>query len=249
MKEVVLAAPTSNRAAQVGMDLLRAWDGRVAADSPAAAVFEFFVAEMARRVAKAKAPNSADWALGKGFAQLMPYTSFSYRRVGHLVEFLKNPPKDWFGGPLNYEIAAALEAAVRSLTSLKGEDTAGWSWGKVRPVELKHPVGEQKPMDKVFNLGPFPWGGDSNTVAQTAVDPLEVTNDPGFIASLRFVADVGNWDACEWIIPAGQSGNPLSPHYDDQLPLWREGKGITIPWTPEAVAGATVATLTLHPKA
>jgi penicillin amidase len=63
------------------------------------------------------------------------------------------------------------------------------------------------------------------------------------------VADVGNWDACEWVIPAGQSGNPMSPHYDDQLPLWQQGKGITIPWAPEAVAEATVKTLKLVPKA
>ena len=249
MRDTVLAAPPANPATRIGLELLGEWDGRVSAGSPGAAVFEFFLAEMARRVARAKAPKSADWVLGKGFAQLMPYTSFSYRRVGHLVQLMNNPPKDdWFGRPWEDEIAAAVEAAVRTLTTLKGEDTAGWAWGKVRPVEIKHPVGEQKPMNKIFNLGPFPWGGDSNTIAQTSVDPMEATNDPGFIASLRFVADVGNWDACEWIIPAGQSGNPLSPHYEDQLPLWREGRGITIAWTPEAVAGATVRTLKLVPK-
>lgn len=250
MRDTVLAAPPANPVTRVGLDLLREWDGRVSAGSPGAALFEFFLAEMARRVARAKAPKSADWVLGKGFAQLMPYTSFSYRRVGHLVQLMNNPPRqDWFGHPWDYEIAAAVEAAVRTLTTLKGEDTAGWAWGNVRPVELKHPVGEQKPMNKIFNLGPFPWGGDSNTIAQTSVDPMEATNDPGFIASLRFVADVGNWDACEWIIPAGQSGNPLSPNYDDQLPLWQEGRGITIAWTPEAVERATVKTLKLVPAA
>lgn len=249
MQETVLAAPPTDPPTRLGLDLLREWDGRVSAGSPGAAVFEFFLAEMARRVARAKAPQSSEWVLGKGFMQLMPYTSFSYRRVGHLVQLLNNPPKDeWFGHPWADEIAAAVGAAVRTITELKGEDVAGWAWGRVRPVEIKHPVGEQKPMDKIFNLGPFPWGGDSNTIAQTSVDPLNATNDPAFIASLRFVADVGNWDACEWVIPAGQSGNPLSPHYDDQLPLWQQGKGITIPWSPEAVASATVETLKLVPK-
>lgn len=249
LRDVVLAAPASDERAKLGLELLRNWDGRVSAGSPAAAVFELFLAEMARRIAIAKAPKSADWVLGKGFAQLLPYTSFSYRRVGHLVELLNNPPEeDWFGRPWNTEIGDAVAAAVGTLSSLKGESTAGWAWGEVRPLEIKHPVGEQKPMNKVFNIGPFPWGGDSNTVAQTSVDPLGATNDPAFIASLRFVADVGNWDACQWVIPAGQSGNPLSPHYDDQLELWKKGKGIPIAWTAEAVDQATVNTLKLVPK-
>jgi len=49
------------------------------------------------------------------------------------------------------------------------------------------------------------------------------------------------------VIPAGQSGNPMSPHYEDQLPLWKKGAGVPIPWTAEAVAKATVATLKLVP--
>lgn len=247
MKGTVLAAPTTNRAAKVGLDLLKDWDGRVSAGSPAAAVFEFFVAEMSRRVVAAKSPLSIEWALGRGFGRLLPYTTFAFRRVGHLVELLNQQPKGWFDHSWGYEIAAAVESAVRTLTKLKGESTADWAWGKVRPLELKHPVGDQKPMNKVFNLGPFPKGGDSNTVAQTSVDPIDATHDPAFIASLRFVADVGNWDACEWVLPAGQSGNPMSEHYDDQLPLWREGRGINIAWSEEAVAAATVATLILDP--
>jgi penicillin amidase len=217
IKDEVLAVPATNAATRTGIDLLREWDGRVSADSAGAAVFELFVGEMARR-------------------------------VGHLVELINNPPdEDWFGHPWRTEMAAAVEAAVRSLPEMRGGDRAEWAWGKVRPLEIKHPVGEQKPMDRVFNLGPFPWGGDSNTIAQTSVDPMGATNDPGFISSLRFVADVGNWDACEWILPAGQSGNPMSRHYDDQLALWKQGRGIPIPWTPEAVARATVATLKLVP--
>lgn len=248
MRETVLAAPATDPQAGIAHDLLAAWDGRVSADSPAAAVFEFFVAEMARRVAGAKAPRSAEWVLGKGFAQLLPYTSFSFRRLGHLVQLMNTQPEDWFGRPWSEEIEAALAAVVRHLTELKGSASGDWAWGRVRPVEIKHPVGEQRPLNQIFNLGPFNWGGDSNTIAQTSVDPIDATNDPAFIASLRMVADVGNWDECRWVIPAGQSGNPASPHYDDQLPLWKDGGGVPIPWTPEAVDEATVATLELVPK-
>lgn len=249
MRELVLAVPAGNADTRTALDLLAAWDGRISVEAPGATVFEFFVAEMARRVAAAKAPRSAGWVLGRGFGQLLPYTSFSFRRVGHLVELMKAAPEGWFGRSWEQEIAAALAVVVAGLRAARGPDPAAWAWGEVRPVELKHPVGERKPLNRVFNLGPFPFRGDTNTVAQTSVDPILATNDPGFVASLRMVADVGNWDACRWVIPAGQSGNPASPHYDDLLPLWRDGKGVPIPWSAGAVEEATVATLKLVPPA
>jgi penicillin amidase len=61
------------------------------------------------------------------------------------------------------------------------------------------------------------------------------------------VLDVGDWDRSLFSLPGGQSGNPLSPHYDDLLPAWLEGTGVPIPWTGEAVEAATVETLLLNP--
>ena len=46
----------------------------------------------------------------------------------------------------------------------------------------------------------------------------------------------------------GQSGNPLSPHYADQLPLWRAGEAVTPAWHPDDVIRAAVETLRLFPK-
>jgi penicillin amidase len=67
------------------------------------------------------------------------------------------------------------------------------------------------------------------------------------VPNLRTAIDVGNWEASRWILAGGQSGNPLSPHYDDQLPLWQRGEAITLAWSPEAVRAAAVSTLTLEP--
>ena len=47
--------------------------------------------------------------------------------------------------------------------------------------------------------------------------------------------------------PPGQSGNPLSPHYADQFPLWQEGKGLAIAWSEEEVRRAARQTLRLTP--
>ena len=72
------------------------------------------------------------------------------------------------------------------------------------------------------------------------LEPLEPTDN---IASLRVVVDVGAWDNSRFVLPGGQSGNPLSPHYDDLFPLWRRGEGIPVAWSEEEVRRATRETL------
>ena len=61
------------------------------------------------------------------------------------------------------------------------------------------------------------------------------------------VVDVGAWSNSRFSLPGGQSGNPLSPHYDDLLPLWLRGDGVPIAWTEDEVRQATVQTLELAP--
>ena len=60
--------------------------------------------------------------------------------------------------------------------------------------------------------------------------------------------DVGDWRNSRWVLPAGQSGNPLSPHYGDQLPLWLNGDGVPIAFTPDEARAACAAELRLVPK-
>ena len=67
--------------------------------------------------------------------------------------------------------------------------------------------------------------------------------------SLRAVFDVGAWHNSRFVLPGGQSGNPLSKHYDDMVKLWRRGEGVPIAFTQEEVAAATTTVLTLEPQA
>ena len=71
--------------------------------------------------------------------------------------------------------------------------------------------------------------------------------NPLSIASLRMVVDVGNWEESRFILPGGQSGNPLSRHYDDMLGMWRRGEGVPIAWSPERVESVAIETLVLMP--
>jgi penicillin amidase len=248
MRDIVLSLKAGDAAAARGLQLLRDWDGRLTAESPAAAVYEFFLTEMMRRVARAKAPNSYAWALGRVTTLLMDHNFFAFRRTGHLVRLLRTQPEGWFARPWPDELADALAAAVRQLQATRGLDESRWAWGRVRRLTMRHPLGRaSRWLARVFNLGPVPCGGDSDTINQASVFPLYPTGDCNNIASLRMVVDVGAWGESRWSLPGGQSGNPLSPHYDDLFMLWQRGEGVPIAWAPEEVRKAARATLRLQP--
>ena len=248
LRDIVLATSTATDDTRLAIDLLSAWDGHLSAGSSAASVFQFFLAEMSQRVAKAKAPHSWAWALGRGPSVVTPYTLLAARRVGHLVRLLRDQPDGWFEKAWSEVIADGLTAAMQDLNEGHGGDPSRWAWGDVRPLTLRHPMSELRALSRIFNLGPFPWGGDANTISQAAPAPDDPAVNPQAIASMRMAIDVGSWEECRFVLPGGQSGNPLSPHYDDLLPLWKRGDGVPIAWSPEAVRDAAKTTLTLSPS-
>jgi penicillin amidase len=250
LSPVMLSLRSANPDAQAGLDLLRAWDGDVAAGSPAAAVFEFFLSEIIGRVVSAKAPRAGQRRPGAGGGMFRPQGAIGYRWMHRLVHLIVEQPEGWFAsaaGGWPEELADALAAAVRRLRERFGDEPTTWAWGRIRPLALPHPLSRRKPLDLIFNLGPFPWGGDSNTIAQAGTGATNPLSAPGAIASLRMAVEPGAWDEARFVLPGGQSGNPLSPHYADMLPLWRRGEGVPMAWSEEAVAGATRRTLRLLP--
>jgi penicillin amidase len=245
--EIVLALPCVTPAARAAQALLRDWDGTVGADSPAAAVFELFLVELARRVVRAKAPRSAERLLGRGFTPLLPLANLAVRCVAPLVRLLRAQPAGWFARSWAEECADMLDAVAQHLAATHGERPEGWAWGRVRPVTFRHPLGRRWPLGRIFDRGPFPCGGDTNTVCQASVDPFDPLANPLYLPSLRVVMDVGDWDAMRVVLPGGQSGNPLSAHYDDLLALWRRGEGIALAWSAAEIARRAQSELVLLP--
>jgi penicillin amidase len=238
----VLAAEPTDPDARLGAALLRSWDGLVSAGSAAASVYELLVIELAGAVAREAAPTAWRWALGAGLGETMPRTTFGVRITSQLVGRLRD------GTDRRPAIEAALAWVVRALRDRAGDEPAAWQWGRLRRLRLLHPLGAQRPLDRLLNVGPVPLGGDANTVSQAAVRPLDPFGDPGAIPNHRTVIDLGDLDASTYILAGGQSGNPLSPHYADLFELWRRGDGVPIAWSPDAVATATVEVLELRPS-
>ena len=229
LRRLVLGAPGVGGP---GLALLRDWDGEVAADSPAASVFELLVAELGARLAARAAPKAWRWALGAGFGPMMPRTLMLARSVSHLVSLLRTDAAI---------VAPTLNEVVERLESEHGPDPSSWAWGRLRPLRLLHAFGHIRGAARIFNLGPVPLGGDANTVAQASVHPLNPLANPGAIPNTRAVIDLGDLAASRFVLAGGQSGNPFSRHYGDLFELWRRGEGVPIP-------GEPVATLRLEPK-
>jgi penicillin G amidase len=243
LRDLVLGVEPSSEPARTAFELLADWDGVVRSDSPAASVYELLVNDLAGTIARLDAPHAWRWALGAGFGTAMPRTTFGARVVSQLVATLNE------GTDRRELIDAALARTVEALTARAGPEASRWAWGAIRPLRLIHPMGAQGPLGRMLNVGPVPHGGDTNTVAQAGVLPLEPSANPAAIPNHRTVIDLGDPERSRYVIAGGQSGNPLSPHYDDLFELWQRGEGVPIARSHEAVVAATVNRLVLRPRA
>ena len=119
-------------------------------------------------------------------------------------------------------LRASLVDAVNELKISLGNEMKNWRWGELHTVTFQHPFGTRKPLDKVFNIGPFPIGGGGTTLNKTEfrfTAPYAATVG----ASMRQVIDLAHPHDASMVITSGQSGQALHQHYDDQTPLWLNG--------------------------
>ena len=235
--------PESRRA----LSLLAEWDGSVTRESAPAAVFELLMAQIDLLDVKCRAPKAGHFMLGADVAGLGVPNLLAFRRAGRLTRILCDRGGDQISARWQGLLSDALAEAARKLSDGGGPEPACWQWGRVRPLVLEHPVGRIRPLDRLFNVGPLDFGGDTNTVSQAAVNPLEPLANPLVIASLRCVVDVGDFGRSSFSLAGGQSGNPFSPHYADMVPLWIKGEGVSIGWSQEEIDQATASTLRLRP--
>lgn len=246
VRETLLALEPKDADAARALELLRTWDGRMAGDSLGASVYALFVGALNRRVCETKAPASFQYASGKGVMKLIPGTCLNARRASFVTRLVREQPPGYFDD-WHPVLLASLGEAVRYLRQRFGPEGAAWQWGSARPLWLRHRLGEKKPLDRIFNRGPFPGWGDGTTVNQAGFEFWQPLKHSSVTPHLRSVMEVGNWGASRFVVLGGQSGNPLSPHYADLAELYLRGEGVPVHWDEAEVEQHTVAELTLTP--
>jgi penicillin amidase len=120
-----------------------------------------------------------------------------------------------------------LEEAAKILEESCCPEPGGWSWGALHVADLRHPLGRVWALRGVLNRGPYPAGGDANTIRLAAFGSgmSDASGRPSFSPvttgpNYRFVVDTGDWTQAWSMVSPGQSGHPASANYDDQIRLW-----------------------------
>jgi penicillin G amidase len=144
---------------------------------------------------------------------------------------------------------ASLDQALIWLTQRYGSDIASWRWGDAHQATHDHPVLGNVPLLRYFvNLRQSTSGGDSTLMRglTSGTDPEPFLNVHG--AGYRGVYDFADPDSSVFILSTGQSGHPLSRHYDDLGVLWRRGEYIPMSLDQGLARAAAVGVTKISPR-
>lgn len=180
--------------------LLKSWNGQMDKDSAAAFLMALAYEQLKRGIAESAAPGKS--------AQYEAHIA-----AGAIERLVVSRPAGWFPS-WDAQLAQVLNDAIEEARRIQGQDSSKWRYGLYWEFNMPHGVLGRIPfLDKVpflggrFNLGPVPMSGSSTTVKQT-------TRRMG--PSMRFIADLSNWDNSLNNITVGQSGHAMSSHFRDQ---------------------------------
>ncbi|WP_050522360.1 penicillin acylase family protein [Pseudorhodobacter wandonensis] len=142
----------------------------------------------------------------------------------------------------------ALDDALLELSERYGPSVETWRWGDAHQATHDHPVLGNVPVLRYFvNMRQSTSGGDSTLMRGltkgTGPDPYENVNGAGY----RGVYDLADPDSSVFILSTGQSGHPLSRHYDDLGVLWRRGEYIPMSLDADLARAAAVGITHLSP--
>lgn len=221
---------------------LAEWDYQNAADSPQAAAFNAFWAAFLPLV----------------FDELPFYEpSFSTYRLALMLDQPDHPA--WANAELG--TSDPTELMARALTEARQflEDTydihpSAWRWGLMHVAHFRAaplgqlPEGLDARLDQVlpyvmnlFNRS-VRVGGGGESINATGWSVESGTFEVESLPSLRMILDLSDFDNSRVVHTTGQSGNPSSPHYADQMPLWAAGEYHAHYFSPAAVEAHMVET-------
>jgi penicillin amidase len=142
----------------------------------------------------------------------------------------------------------ALDVALQSLSETYGSVIESWRWGDAHQATQDHPVlGDVGLLRYLVNIRQSTSGGD-NTLMRgltrgTGSKPYENVHG----AAYRGIYDFADPDSSVFILSTGQSGHPLSRHYDDLGILWRRGEYVPMSLDRNLARAAAVGISSLKP--
>lgn len=226
------------------LDILAAWDGTADIRSTGATVFHFTTYHILK---EALEPHLGPDHL-QTYLNLTDYWDA-------LKQMLKTPGVPVVGKRNTVQprsrkelVLAGLRAAVEDMRDRLGRDPEDWVWGTAHIIEFAHPLGRKKPLNLLFNIGPFPCPGEFTAINRMRSKAGRHDYRVKSIPSTRRLID-GRDMAGSWaILPTGNAGNVTGPFYDNQAALYMNDAYRNIVFTEDQIRADTAHTLTLVPE-
>jgi penicillin amidase len=219
------------------------WDHQMSADSIAACIFEVTYRRLFENIFK----DELGSALFKRYLEL---TIFPPRALRQIV---KTKSSAWIDNVktvatenLEDIVEKSLRQALEELGNSLGEEMDRWTWGRLHTLTFEHVMARKKPLDRIFNLGPFPVPGSHLTLNKQQynyVEPYLVKDG----VSQRMIVDLSAPDAALHVLPTGESGLLGNAHNHDQIDLYLNGKYHPAWMAREDIESNAEATLVLVP--
>ncbi len=122
-------------------------------------------------------------------------------------------------------LARSYDSTITQLIAQFGPNPEKWTWKKVHSLEIAHPLGQQEPLDEIFNIGPYPEIGGIETVNNQSFDlNAKGKYKVNLAPALRRTLDFADPENAYSVSPSGQSGNFMSRYYHDQTKMFINGQ-------------------------
>ncbi len=239
MAKLALGLPPTSAIA-VALALFKGWNGALAKDSAAAALFEIWWMKHLKPGLVGLVVKDA--SLRAVMVPVDQETALS------LLEAPDARLGDNAPARRDKLLATTLAAAITDLSNRLSKDPTTWAWGKLHHGQFEHPLAEIAGATAagLRDIGPWPMGGSSSSPMHTGYRLSDFRVIAG--ASFRMVVDLADPDRSLCINAPGQSGDPRSKHYDDLAPIWATGGYVPMPFTRKAVDAAFVERIELVPE-
>lgn len=258
---VYLAKPELNQAisrlpepeqqqAQLAKLRLMDFDGHLRADSAAAALYNLFLSEFSHQLfSDAFSQHPQAWKAfiesSKSYSAQADHLLWQDDRQHEASPFWQKTDSTRSGKAniVAYSLAAALQSGEQQL----GKDYSRWQWGQLHQYKWNSlssqiaaylPEEQQKMiarLDGYLNRGPYPAGGNINTINIASYNMGQDFNTL-LIPAMRLIVDFSQPDSVWVMNNAGQSANPASPHYADNIDNWLNGEYQNLPFSKEGQA-------------
>ncbi|MBX0329303.1 penicillin acylase family protein [Oscillochloris sp. ZM17-4] len=237
------AVPAGARERQA-LDMLRGWDGSMAGDSAAAAVYNAYYQAIPQQLFGDELRDlfESDYTGETGYHAMVIAQTLADQGAPWCDD-VNTPAAESCADTLGLALTAGLEDMA---TAQGSENIATWRWDKVHLTMFPH-----NPFDKVGALKPIfsrsvPNGGDGFTVDVAPVRRSELYKQY-HVPSYREIINLGDLDASRFMHTTGQSGQALSNNYSNFITRWQKVEYLPMRFSPAAVEAAGAGILTLAP--